>query len=330
MNIERWGEQIFKNLDEKEFNNLAIEAFRFQSSENKIYKQFLELNKIDINKINCYKDIPFLPIEFFKNHIITSLREVPSYYFESSGTTSINKSKHFFKNINLYEKSLSLGFKLFFGNIEEYIILALLPNYMEQKHSSLIYMIDYLIKKTNNELSNFYLEDFEKLKEVIEKTIKSGKRIILFGVTYAMLDFSEYNNKKYPEILIFETGGMKGRRKEILRLELHKILEKSFGVNKIYGEYGMAELFSQAYSMSYGVFKCPPWMKVLIRDTNDPKTLVQKSKTGGVNIIDLANIQSCCFIATQDVGISYTDETFEILGRFDNSDIRGCNTMITN
>lgn len=330
INFDKWSEKIFKNLDNIEFNNLAIEAFRFQSSENLVYKQFLQLNKVDINKISNYKEIPFLPIEFFKNHIISCFREVPKYYFESSGTTSINKSKHFFNSIELYEKSFSSGFEFFMGNIQDYIILALLPNYKDQKHSSLIHMVDNLIKRTNNELSDFYLEDFTLLSDVIDKALNLEKKIILFGVSYAILDFSFYNKKNYNELLVFETGGMKGKRKEMLRVELHDIIKKSLGVSNIYGEYGMAELFSQAYSKSNGLFKCPPWMKVLIRETNDPRSQILQSKAGGVNIIDLANIQTCCFIATQDIGISYYDESFEILGRLDNSDIRGCNTMITN
>jgi len=330
INFDKWSEKIFKNLDNIEFNNLAIEAFRFQSSENLVYKQFLQLNKVDINKISNYKEIPFLPIEFFKNHIISCFREVPKYYFESSGTTLINKSKHFFNSIELYEKSFSSGFEFFMGNIQDYIILALLPNYKDQKHSSLIHMVDNLIKRTNNELSDFYLEDFTLLSDVIDKALNLEKKIILFGVSYAILDFSFYNKKNYNELLVFETGGMKGKRKEMLRVELHDIIKKSLGVSNIYGEYGMAELFSQAYSKSNGLFKCPPWMKVLIRETNDPRSQILQSKAGGVNIIDLANIQTCCFIATQDIGISYYDESFEILGRLDNSDIRGCNTMITN
>ncbi len=330
MNFDKWSEKIFKNLDNIEFNNLAIEAFRFQSSENLVYKQFLQLNKVDINKISNYKEIPFLPIEFFKNHIISCFREVPKYYFESSGTTSINKSKHFFNSIELYERSFSSGFEFFMGNIQDYIILALLPNYKDQKHSSLIHMVDNLIKRTNNELSDFYLEDFTLLSDVIDKALNLEKKIILFGVSYAILDFSFYNKKNYNELLVFETGGMKGKRKEMFRVELHDIIKKSLGVSNIYGEYGMAELFSQAYSKSNGLFKCPPWMKVLIRETNDPRSQILQSKAGGVNIIDLANIQTCCFIATQDIGINYFDESFEILGRLDNSDIRGCNTMITN
>lgn len=329
MNIENWRSKIFTDLSEEEFNKLAIEAFRYQSSENAIYKQFIELNNVDIDNILNYTDIPFIPIELFKNHIVSCFNSLPSHYFESSGTTSSNKSRHYFNTYEIYEDSFNSGFRHFFGNIEDYVLLALLPNYMEQKNSSLIYMIDYLIKRTDNKLSDFYLSDFEKLNFVLNEALKSGKRVILFGVTYALLDFSEYKKNKYPELIIFETGGMKGRRKELTRSELHGILKASFGVSQIYGEYGMAELFSQAYSFKDGIFRCPPWMKVLIREANDPKTILKANKTGGINVIDLANIQSCCFIATQDIGIKYDDDTFEVLGRFDNSDIRGCNTMIT-
>jgi hypothetical protein len=234
-------------------------------------------------------------------------------------------SKHYVADLSLYEKSFLAGFNLFYGNPEQFIILALLPSYLERKDSSLVFMAEKLIKLSKHSSSGFYLQNYRALVEMLSGS--SGQKVFLIGVTYALLELAE--KFRIPDIngIVMETGGMKGRRKEIIREELHTILRQGFHVAKIHSEYGMTELLSQAYSKGNGIFKTPPWMKVLIRDTNDPKSLLGDHRTGGINIIDLANIYSCSFIATQDLGKTHTDGSFEVLGRFDNSDIRGCNLM---
>ncbi|MCX6232840.1 MAG: acyl transferase [Bacteroidetes bacterium] len=321
-------EDIITNLTVSSFNETAIQLFRFQYKNNKIYRQFVDLNNININKVKSTEEIPFLPIEFFKSKVVVCGDEIPENYFESSGTSGIDKSKHYIKNLEIYEKSFLQCFTDFYGNISDYCLLAILPNYAEQQHSSLIYMIKKLIEKTTAPESGFYLYDLEKLAEKLNELKRRHQKIILFGVSYALLDLAEQYPLNLSGSIIFETGGMKGRRKELLREELHLKLQTAFNVKTIHGEYGMTELFSQAYSDGYGFYKCPPWMKVMIRDTNDPKNIIGFNKTGGINVIDLANIYSCSFIATQDLGKLYENNSFEVLGRFDNSDIRGCNLMI--
>lgn len=320
--------KIFQINSISDFNALAIEIFHYQYNNNLIYHQFIDYNHFKLNEIINYKDIPFMPIEFFKTKTIICGQKTPEKYFESSGTTGIEKSKHYISSINTYEESFCKGFEYFYGNIQDYCLLAILPNYLEQQNSSLIYMIDKLIKKSNHSDSGFYLYDLQKLSEKLLNLHKENKKIILFGVSYALLDLAEKFPIHIPETIIFETGGMKGRRKEMIREELHHQLIRAFGVPSVHGEYGMTELLSQAYSKGNGLFKTPPWMKVLIRDTNDPYALSGCNKTGGINIIDLANIESCSFIATQDLGKLFDDGSFEVTGRFDNSEIRGCNLMI--
>lgn len=320
--------KILKINSINEFNDIALEIFQYQYKKNKIYRKYIDFNHFKVEKINHFSKIPFLPIELFKSQKIFCGIKIPEFFFESSGTSGIEKSKHYISDLTTYEQSFLNGFNYFYGNIKDYNFLALLPSYLEQKHSSLIYMIDRLIIDSNNKESGFYLYNLENLYTKLKSLRNGNKKIILFGVTYALLDLAE----KYPinisNAIIFETGGMKGRRKEMIKEEVHNQLKSAFNVSSIHGEYGMTELFSQAYSDGGGIFKTPPWMKVLIRDTDDPYSLLGNNKSGGINVIDLANIDTCCFIATQDLGKTYNNESFEVSGRFDNSDIRGCNLMV--
>lgn len=248
--------------------------------------------------------------------------------FTSSGTTGMITSKHIVTDVSLYEESYRKGFSQFYGNIEDYAVLALLPSYLERDGSSLIYMVEDLIKLSNHPESGFYLHNHEELTQKLIELDKSGQNTILIGVTYALLDLIEKNSFKLQNTIIMETGGMKGKRKEMIREELHNQLCDGFGVSAIHSEYGMTELLSQAYSLGEGIFECPSWIQILVRDTEDALTYVKEGKTGGINVIDLANINSCSFIATQDLGKKYPNNSFEVLGRFDNSDIRGCNLMV--
>lgn len=248
--------------------------------------------------------------------------------FTSSGTTGMITSKHLITDVSWYEESYRNAFSEFYGNIEDYVVLALLPSYLERQGSSLIYMVQDLIQLSNNEESGFYLHNYNELISKLIELDSSGKNVLLIGVTYALLDLIELQKFQLKNTIIMETGGMKGRRKELIREELHEILCNGFGVSSIHSEYGMTELLSQAYSLGDGIFQCPNWMNILIRDTEDALTYVQTGKTGGINVIDLANINSCSFLATQDLGKKYANNSFEVLGRFDNSDIRGCNLMV--
>ncbi len=269
-----------------------------------------------------------MPIAFFKSKKVVSSKNIEQSIFSSSGTTGQITSKHYVTDIALYEKSYLKGFESFYGDVSDYCVLALLPSYLERSGSSLIYMVDDLIKKSNHPDSGFYLDEIDVLIEKLIRLDSQGKKVLLIGVSFALLDLVEKHQLNLKNTIVIETGGMKGRRKELIREELHDILKKGFGTKAIHSEYGMTELLSQAYSQGNGIFKNPPWMKILIRDTEDPLTLLEMGKTGGVNVIDLANINSCSFIATQDLGKVHANDTFEIIGRFDNSDIRGCNLMV--
>lgn len=302
--------------------------FRFQYENNIVYREFCDFMKTDVAKVKSLQQIPFLPIQFFKSHTVVSNENTIEKTFSSSGTTGINTSKHFVTAISLYEESYRKGFSQFYGNIEDYTILALLPSYLEREGSSLIYMFEDLIKRTNNPESGFYLHNHPELIEKLIKLDLYGQNVILIGVTYALLDLIENYEFQLKNTIIMETGGMKGKRKEMIREELHHQLCQGFGVTAIHSEYGMTELLSQAYSLGNGVFECPSWMQILIRDTEDALTYVPDGKSGGINLIDLANINSCSFIATQDLGKKNPNNSFEVLGRFDNSDIRGCNLMV--
>ena len=307
---------------------MALKVFRFQYENNQVYREFCDFLKVEKGNIKSLQQIPFLPIQFFKSHKIVSNSNTIQETFTSSGTTGLISSQHFITDVSLYKESYRNAFSEFYGNIQDYTILALLPSYLERQGSSLIYMVKDLIELSDNPDSGFYLHNYNELTAKLIELDSSGKNVILIGVTYALLDLIEHQNFKLKNTIIMETGGMKGKRKEMIREELHDILCKSFGVYSIHSEYGMTELLSQAYSLGNGIFECPNWMNILIRDTEDALSFVVTGKTGGINIIDLANINSCSFIATQDLGKKYQNNSFEVLGRFDNSDIRGCNLMI--
>lgn len=319
---------IFTIKTPDEFLKKALETFRFQAKNNAVYKEFIHLLGIDVSEVKQLHQIPFLPIQFFKSKTIVSDKSAIQETFYSSGTTGMELSKHYVTDLNLYQQSYTQGFQHFYGSIKDYTILALLPNYLERKGSSLVYMVNDLIKKTEKKESGFYLNNLEDLAKKLTDLDAKGKKTLLIGVSFALLDLIEKHQFQLNNTIIMETGGMKGRRKEIIRQELHQLLQKGFGVDKIHSEYGMTELLSQAYSNGNGIFKTPNWMKILIRDTEDAFTIFPHNKTGGINVIDLANRNSCSFIATQDLGKTFKNSTFEILGRFDNSDIRGCNLMI--
>ena len=321
-------QNIFSIATSKQFEKIALKVFRFQYDNNLVYQQFCNFLKKDKNNVKALTEIPFLPIQFFKSHEVLSSAQPIQQTFTSSGTTGVQTSKHFVTDVSLYEQSYRLGFSEFYGNIEDYCVLALLPSYLEREGSSLIYMVEDLIQASNHEDSGFYLNNYDDLITKLIELDNSGQNVILIGVTYALLDLIELRKFQLKNTIIMETGGMKGKRKELIREELHTILCNGFGVSKIHSEYGMTELLSQAYSLGDGVFECPQWMQILIRDTEDALTYVSDGKTGGINVIDLANINSCSFIATQDLGKKYPNHSFEVLGRFDNSDIRGCNLMV--
>ncbi len=326
--IKPGKQQVFSINNEKEFAENAIEIFRFQAQNCTIYREFITNLKVDIDTVKHFDQIPFLPISFFKSHEILSNTDPVQVTFTSSGTTGTVNSRHLVTDVSWYEESFRKAFDLFYGDIKNYTILALLPAYMEREGSSLIYMAEDLVKRSENPDSGFYLYNHADLYQQLKKQQQNKKPTLLIGVTFALLDFVEHHPINFPELIVMETGGMKGRRKEMIREELHQTLCKGFGVDAIHSEYGMTELLSQAYSKGNGIFNCPPWMKVITRDTNDPISNLDNDKTGGINVIDLANINSCSFIATQDLGKVYADGSFEVLGRFDNSDIRGCNLLI--
>ena len=311
------------------FNSMALKVFHYQLNHNTFYQQYVKSLRVNTDSITHYSAIPFLPIEFFKSQqIVCDEITADAVCFSSSGTTGQITSKHYVNDVSVYETSFTKGFELFYGKPSEYCILALLPNYLERQGSSLVYMFNRLINDSKHPSSGFYLNNLTDLVQTIEALKKQKQKTILLGVTYALLDLAELNVKLSNDFIVMETGGMKGRRKEMLKEELHLYLKQKLNITAIHSEYGMTELLSQAYSKHDGIFECSPWMKVLIRDMNDPFSYVQPKKSGGVNVIDLANINSCSFIETKDLGRITTDNKFEILGRFDNSDLRGCNLMI--
>ena len=320
--------EIFNIKTEKQFAKTALTIFKHQFKNNKVYRSFCDLINVHFSDVQKIEDIPFLPIQFFKSRKVISSTDEIQEIFTSSGTTGNKTSKHLVTDISLYKESYLRGFSHFYGNIEDYIVLALLPNYLEQKESSLVFMVDDLISKSKNSESGFYLDNIDELAQKLLKNDKNGKKTLLIGVSFALLDLIEKQQFDLKNTIIMETGGMKGRRKELVREELHSLLKNGFGVAEIHSEYGMTELLSQAYSNGKGLFKTPPWMKILTRDTEDALTINLFGKNGGMNVIDLANYNSCSFISTQDLGKVHSDGTFEIIGRFDNSDIRGCNLMI--
>lgn len=306
----------------------ALQTFGYQYQHNQVYQRFCTLLGRTPDKVRQLTDIPFLPIEFFKSEVVYCGNERPTTVFTSSGTTGSQTSRHYVKDLAVYQQSFRQGFADFYGNIEEYTVLALLPSYLERTGSSLITMVADLIERSGSADSGFYLNEYDLLAEKLTALDCSGRKVLLIGVSFALLDLVETHRFQLKNTIVMETGGMKGRRKELIREELHTILCEGFGVEHIHSEYGMTELLSQAYSAGSGLYESVRWLKVLIRDTNDALSYQRPLKTGGINLIDLANIHSCSFIATQDLGRLHPDGRFEVLGRFDNADIRGCNLLI--
>ena len=321
-------QDIFTIASKKEFEKTTLKVFRHQYDNNAVYRDFCTFLKKDKHNVKSVREIPFLPIQFFKSHDVVSSTDPIQETFTSSGTTGMVTSRHLVTDLNYYEQSFRRAFSQFYGNIEDYAVLALLPSYLEREGSSLIYMVEDLIEGSNNPDSGFYLHNYDELITKLTALDKAGQNVLLIGVTYALLDLVEKQSFDLKNTIIMETGGMKGRRKEMIREELHGVLCNGFGVSKIHSEYGMTELLSQAYSLGDGIFECPLWMDIFVRDTEDALSYIDYGKTGGINVIDLANINSCSFIATQDLGKKYPNQSFEVLGRFDNSDIRGCNLMV--
>ena len=345
------GNNIF-NVNESNFRDLALQLFRFQYQHNSIYKTYVDMLKFNAKEINELHDIPFLPIQFFKTHRVQTTDYEPVHEFQSSGTTQTINSHHFIKDTELYRQSFTKAFELFYGPVEEWCIIGLLPSYLERKNSSLVFMVDELIRKSGHKQSGFYLYEYEQLQKTLEEQEGKKQKTLLIGVTFALLDFVRQYSFSLKYTTIMETGGMKGRRKEMTRAEVHDVLREKLGVEVIHSEYGMTELLSQAYSKGDGIFHCPPWMKGLVRDEEDPLEVQlamgnrqlanaadrshhspfiihdsPRPVSGIINVIDLANIYSCSFIATDDAGKIYSDGSFEVIGRIDNSDIRGCSLM---
>lgn len=310
------------------FEMLALKTFYFQYENNKVYRSFCDLINCNPAEVTAVKDIPYLPISFFKSKKVCCFESDNASFFSSSTTTGGSPSKHYYHQLKDYQISFRKGFEHFFGAIEDFTVLALLPSYLERSGSSLIYMADDMIRKSQKTESGFYLNQLESLKKIIMQQEKKKQKTLLLGVSFALLDLVEQYSFDLEHTWIMETGGMKGRRKEVTREALHSQLKKGFGVSKIYSEYGMTELLSQAYSIGKGIFECPPWMRVAARENQDPFNLLPWGQSGGLNIIDLANRDSCAFIATEDLARIHSDKRFEVLGRLDASEIRGCNLMV--
>lgn len=324
--MENLINKIMAINSESDFEELSLNLFDFQMKNNPIYAQYASLILKNKTPHNIF-EIPFLPIDLFKKEQIICKGKAVKKIFLSSGTTG-EKSKHLVSDISLYKQSYIKTFQQFYGDIQGYCILALLPNYQEREGSSLIYMVDDLITKSQNPKSGFYLNNLTELSNTIKELENKGQKTILFGVTYALLDLAAQHQQHLKHTIIMETGGMKGKRKELLKEEIHQLLQEAFLTKDIHSEYGMTELLSQAYSKGKNIFKSPAWMKIIIRDVNDPLTIMGDNKKGGINVIDLANIYSCPFVATHDLGTTFEDGTFSVLGRFSNADLRGCNLLI--
>lgn len=321
-------DQIFSIRNSTDFTRQTLAVFEWQYHHNIVYQEFC--NYLGKNPENVYQlnEIPFLPIQFFKTKKIVTGADNIQQIFTSSGTTGSEVSRHLVTDISVYEKSFRQGFAHFYGDIKDYAVLALLPSYLERQGSSLIYMAQDMIQQSQHPSSGFYLHNLDELAATLSHLEEQNQPTILIGVSFALLDLVEKYQFDLKHTIVMETGGMKGRRKEMIRAELHQILQAGFGMQYIHSEYGMTELLSQAYSKGNGAFACPPWMDILIRDTEDALTILPEGKAGGINIIDLANLNSCSFIATQDLGRKYSDGQFEVLGRFDDADIRGCNLLL--
>jgi len=323
---EQWNHKVF-GVKKGDFEEITLEVFRFQAQNSPVYKDYLQALKIYPTNITSLEQIPFLPVRFFKSHAVQTSSFEPAAIFESSGTTGSINSRHLVKDLSLYEESFTKGFQLTYGPVNEWCIIGLLPSYLERQNSSLVYMVDKLIQLSQHPQSGFYLNEYEQLSALLTELENRKQKTLLVGVTFALLDFAEKNPQPLQHIIIMETGGMKGRREEMIRPQVHELLKTAFQLPAIHSEYGMTELLSQAYSKGEGLFTCPPWMKLLVRDEEDP-FVVKKSGAGTINIIDLANIYSCSFIATDDVGKIHSNGSFEVLGRIDGSDLRGCSLMV--
>ena len=326
---------IFNIKNQSDFLTSCLETFHYQYNNIEVYRKFVDYLKINPSEINAIEKIPFLPIEMFKNHLILDQNFKTENYFQSSGTTQIQtRSKHFIADFNWYEQSIERSFAQFIGKPEDFIFLGLLPNYSENQNSSLIYMVDYLMKKSGKPENGYFLYNHQELFNLIQELQNEDKKIILFGVSFALLDYLDFCktqqllHSKTQQLTIIETGGMKGRKEEMMKDELLKIFREGFNTDKIYSEYSMTELLSQAYSLGETLYDTPDWMRILLRNTEDPFSYVEDGKTGAINIIDLANIHSCSFIATQDLG-KIGEGKFQVLGRIDHSDIRGCSLLVS-
>lgn len=324
-------QNIFNIKTEEEFKQHCLETFRYQYENVEVYRKFVDYLRINPNDIAEVEKIPFLPIEMFKNHQILDKNISTNLFFQSSGTTQMNLSKHFIADEKMYQDSIYKSFEQFIGKPEDFIFLGLLPSYLEKQNSSLIYMVDFLMKKSNKPENGYFLYNHEDLFQLLNEL--KNRKVILFGVSFALLDFLDFCNSnaqtlQFSKFLtVIETGGMKGRKEEMTKDELLKILQEGLKTDKIYSEYSMTELLSQAYSLGENIYQCPNWMRVLIRNVEDPFSYEKQGRTGAINIIDLANIHSCSFIATQDLG-KIVDDQFQVLGRIDHSDIRGCSLLI--
>lgn len=327
---ESLRERAFKIKSDVEFEDLALEIFKYQSEYNLVYKAWLEAIKLNKSEIRSSRDIPSLPISFFKTHRVVSGDLITPLEFCSSGTTGTNTSTHYIYDEGLYRESFIRGFERVYGDLKEWTIIGLLPSYLERKNSSLVYMVQGLMEASNQDKHLFYLDDYTGLIDNLLLLAKEKKKVWLIGVSFALLDLAKYAPPVWENLIVVETGGMKGRRKEMIREELHNEIRAQWNVQAIHSEYGMTELLSQAWMTREGQFKCPPWMKIQIRDTSDPWSEMPEGKSGGIRVIDLCNIDSCSFIETSDLGNCSADGSFNVTGRFDNSDLRGCNLLIVN
>lgn len=327
--LRQFQESVFA-IPAADFEAKALALFRWQAIRNPTYRAYLKYLRVDVKSVDSLPKIPFLPIEFFKRHRVLSTADEPiEAIFASSGTTGQQRSRHYVTSLSFYHRVCQRIFEQRFGPLSSYHIVALLPSYLERQDASLVSMVDYFIRQSQSSYSGFYLDDFDALVRTLEAAQRSDRRVLLIGVTFALLQLAETYAPDLSEVTILETGGMKGMRRELVREEVHRILCDQTRAQRIYSEYGMTELLSQAYTSGAGSFVSPPWMRIRIREVNDPRSIMGYAKSGGVNVIDLANVHSCAFIETMDRGVVYRDHTFEILGRLDNSDIRGCNTMLT-
>lgn len=328
MSFSRQFKHRLLDVNARSFEAMAMELFYWQAKHNLIYHTYLSHLGVDFEKVRSTPNIPFLPIEFFKHHQVISGNAPPNKrFFESSGTTGQTRSRHYIADLPWYHQVCLQGFERQWGPLTDYHVFALLPSYLERSNASLVAMADFFIKQSQSAYSGFYLSDLDRLVHQVESARQTNRRILILGVTFALLDLVEIYRLQWPEVVVMETGGMKGKRKEITRAEVQELLFRGLGVSKVASEYGMTELFSQAYSQAKGQFMSPPWMKISIRDTYDPFSPAPKGRQGGINVIDLANVDSCAFIETKDLGKIVNSRSFEVLGRFDNSEVRGCSLL---